>query len=300
MENIEIKESEKDLGDYGKTKSKSLVFPNSPPKKSSEGFLGPKNSSEGIFRNPQLKSERFEDNKIMTGSKDINDWLSGGYEKGVITLFYGPAACGKSNFVTLASCHLAKKDKKIIFVDTEGSFSVDRVRQITGGIPEMALKNIVIFKPTSFYEQNKVFVKLLKEYKSKNIGLIVVDSMVMFYRLELAEARKKGIEEIRKINSYLANQMKTLYEIARKGDIPVLITTQIYKDFLNEEDWLKGKEPGVNVVGGDILKYWSKCIIELKNKLGRKKAIIRKHRSIAEREINFEICDEGIRKWRWF
>ena len=64
--------------------------------------------------------------------------------------------------------------------------------------------------------------------------LIVIDSMVMFYRLELAEARKKGIDEVRKINTYLANQMKTLYEIARKGDIPVLVTTQVYNDFLNE------------------------------------------------------------------
>ena len=123
--------------------------------------------------------------------------------------------------------------------------------------------------------------------------------MVMFYRLELAEARKRGFEEVRRINNELANQMKNLYEIARKGDIPVLITSQVYSDFLNEEDWLKGKEAGVNVVGGDILKYWSKCIIELKNWNGRKKAIIRKHRSLPERELNFEICNEGIRKRGW-
>ena len=71
----------------------------------------------------------------------------------MITLFYGPAASGKSNFVTLAACHLAKKDKKVIFIDTEGSFSVDRVNQIVGGIPEFVLKNIVILKPTNFQEQ---------------------------------------------------------------------------------------------------------------------------------------------------
>ncbi len=242
----------------------------------------------------------INDNKVMTGSRDLNDWLCGGYEKGVLTLFYGPAACGKSNFVTLAACHLARQGKKVVFIDTEGSFSVDRVRQITGGIPERALKNIIIFKPTNFYEQNLTFVKLLKEYKSKNIGLIIIDSMVIFYRLELAEARKRGLEEVRKINSYLINQIKTLYEIARKGEIPILITTQVYTDFLNEEDWLHGKEAGVKVVGGDILKYWSKCIIELQNKYGRKKAIIRKHRSIPEKEFNFEIYNEGIRKRRWF
>ena len=121
----------------------------------------------------------------------------------------------------------------------------------------------------------------------------------MLYRLELAEARKKGIEEIRNINFYLTSQMKELYQIARKNNIPVLITSQIYCDFLNEEDWLKGKEAGVNVVGGDILKYWSKCIIELKNN-GKRKAIIRKHRSLPEKDFNFEIINNGIRKRGWF
>jgi DNA repair protein RadB len=240
-----------------------------------------------------------KENKIMTGSYDLNKWLDGGYEKGIITLFYGPAASGKSNFVMLAACHLAKKDKKIIFIDTEGSFSLDRVKQIAGGIPEFILKNIIILKPTNFFEQKKAFFKLLKEYKSRNVGLIIVDSMVMFYRLELADARKKGIEEIRNVNNELANQMNALYEIARKENIPVIITTQVYNDFLNEEDWLSGKKAGVNLVGGDILKYWSKCIIELQNKNGKKKAILRKHRSLPEVELNFDICNEGIRKRGW-
>lgn len=238
--------------------------------------------------------------KIMTGSHDINKWLEGGYEKEVITLFYGPAASGKSNFVTLAACHQAKKDKKIIFIDTEGSLSIERVNQMSGRMPEFVLKNIVILKPTNFQEQKDAFFKMLKELKqSKNIGLIVVDSITMLYRLELADARKKGLEEVRDLNNDLAKQMKALYEIARKREIPVLVTSQVYNEFLSEEEWLEGKEAGVNVVGGDLLKYWSKCIIELQNKDGKKKAIIRKHRSLPNKELSFEISNEGIRKRGW-
>lgn len=238
--------------------------------------------------------------KIMTGSYDLNKWLEGGYEKDIITLFYGPYASGKSNFVMLATCHQAKKGKKVIYIDTEAGFSLDRINQITGNLPEFVLENIVILKPTNFQEQKNAFLKLLKELReSKNIGLIIVDSMTMLYRLELAEARKKGVEEVKKVNFDLAKQMSALYEIARKKEIPVLITSQVYAEFLSDEDWLAGKEAGVNVVGGDVLKYWSKCIIELQNKDGKKKAIIRKHRSLPEKELNFEIVDEGVRKRRW-
>lgn len=238
--------------------------------------------------------------KVMTGSYDLNKWLDGGYEKGVVTLFYGPPASGKSNFVVLAACHHAKKDKKIIFIDTEGSFSVERVRQISGDFYEIVLKNILILKPNNFDEQKKSFFKMLHELKkSENIGLIVVDSMTMLYRLELAEARKKEAEEVHRINSDLAKQVKVLHEIARKRNIPILITGQVYSDFISMDEWASGKEAGVNVVGGDILKYWSKCIIELQNNSGKKKAIIRKHRSLPQKELNFEIVNEGIRKRGW-
>ncbi|MDD5193993.1 MAG: ATPase domain-containing protein [Candidatus Nanoarchaeia archaeon] len=145
--------------------------------------------------------------KILTGSHDLNNWLEGGYETGVITLLYGPPASGKSNFAIMTSCHQAKKDKKIVFIDTEGSFSIDRVKQISGGVPEFILKNIVILKPVNFNEQKTCFYKLSRDFKSKNIGLIIVDSITMLYRLDLAEARKKGIEQIKRINSDLANQM---------------------------------------------------------------------------------------------
>jgi DNA repair protein RadB len=49
------------------------------------------------------------------------------------------------------------------------------------------------------------------------------------------------------------------------------------------------------MVGGDILKYGSKCLIELQKVNSHRKAIIRKHRSIPEgKEIEFKIVDNGL------
>lgn len=237
--------------------------------------------------------------KISAGSYDLNKWLFGGYDKDIITTIYGPAGSGKTNFCLLASVSQAKKGNKIIYVDTEGGFSVERFKQLAGEDYKEALKNILLLKPTIFKEQQISFYKLLKEIKTRTISLIIIDGMTMLYRLELAEARKKSDKDIREINSQLATQMRILAEISRKKQIPIIVTNQVYSEFLSKEEFRAGKERGVSMVGGDILKYWSKCIIELKNERGKKKAILKKHRSLPEKELSFEINNKGVRKRGW-
>ena len=49
------------------------------------------------------------------------------------------------------------------------------------------------------------------------------------------------------------------------------------------------------MVGGDILKYGSKCLIELKKENGKRSLSLIKHRSIKEgKEMEFDIIKEGI------
>jgi DNA repair protein RadB len=239
--------------------------------------------------------------KISAGSFDLNKWLYGGYEKGIITMIAGPPASGKTNFVLLASCSQAKKGNKVIFIDTEGGFSSERIRQIVGEDYKEILKNILLLNPTSFNEQKKIFIKLLDKIKKENVGLIVVDGMAMLYRLKLGNTVKlKDENKIREVNREVARQMRVLAEISRKQNIPILITNQVYHGFLSEEEWKKGIKPEANIVGGDLFKYWSKAIIELKNENGKKKAILLKHRSMPKKEMSFEIRHKGIFRKRWF
>ena len=84
-------------------------------------------------------------------------------------------------------------------------------------------------------------------------------------------------------------QISYLTEIARKKKIPILITNQTYKDF---EDKTK-----VNIVGGDILKYWGKCLVHLKKEDETRIAVLKKHRSQAENKVMyFNIVAKGIQK----
>lgn len=236
--------------------------------------------------------------KISAGSYDLNKWLHGGYETDVITTVYGPAGSGKTNFCLLATASQAKKGNKVIYIDTEGGFSIERLKQISGENYHDVILNIIILKPTKFSEQQEAFNTMQKEIRDKkNIGLIVVDGMTMLYRLELATAAKSADKKkINEVNSLLANQLRTLAEISRKHNIPVLVTNQVYSEFLSQKEIDECKERKVCMVGGDILKYWSKCIIEIQNKQGKRKAILRKSRSLPEKELEFNITGKGIEK----
>lgn len=218
--------------------------------------------------------------KISSGSAIIDLLLDGGFEKDVITTIYGPAGCGKTNVCLLCSLDVAQ-NKKVIYIDTDGSFSVERVKQLSGKYKEL-LDNIVLLKPTTFDEQKESFEKL-RELAEDVIGLIVVDSIAMLYRLEIGKT-----EHVYEINKELGLQLGYLTEVARKKNIPILLTNQVYADFENKDQ--------VNMVGGDLLKYGSKCLIELKKfRKGRRVAIIKKHRSLEEDKcVEFNIVENGF------
>ncbi|MFC1698138.1 DNA repair and recombination protein RadB [Nanoarchaeota archaeon] len=222
----------------------------------------------------------MEFQKVNPGTEVMRNLLQGGYEKDVITTIYGPGGSGKTNFAILVTIEMIKKGKKVIFIDTEGSFSIERFKQLCPEY-EKYIESIFFLKPTTFAEQQKVFEKL-KILVNDNIGLIVLDTVAMLYRLELGRT-----DNFYAINKSLGQQLSYLSEIARKRSIPVLITNQVYADFENKNK--------VNMVGGDILKYSSKCLIELQSLHGSNRlAILRKHRSLPEKKVMFDIKEDGL------
>ena len=218
--------------------------------------------------------------KITTGAQFLDDFLNGGYEKGIITTIYGPSGCGKTNLGLLAAVNVALSNKKVLFVDTEGGIAVDRIKQISPNY-ESVLNNFVFFQPLNFAQQDEMLLSL-KDAVNEEIGLVVVDSIAMLYRLELGRN-----EEVFEVNSTLGKQVACLVEIARKHKLPVLLTNQVYSSFND-----RGK---VKMVGGDFLKYGSKCLIELQREDDVRKIILKKHRSLPEgKEVMFSIVNSGI------
>ncbi|UCD04200.1 MAG: DNA repair and recombination protein RadB [Candidatus Woesearchaeota archaeon] len=222
--------------------------------------------------------------KVSSGSKVLDELLNGGYESGIITTIYGASGTGKSNIGILSAVNLARQGKKVVYIDSEGSFSKDRAHQIEEDY-EKIIDNIIFLKPTSFQEQIEAVneVKEIVNAESR-IGMIIIDSIALLYRLELGEK-----EDALKTNRAMARLLRTLAEIARKKELPILVMNQVYADFQKKQD--------VKMVGGDLLKYWSKCIVKLESIDAIKKATVVKHRSIPSgKAAYFEIRNKGLRK----
>jgi len=209
------------------------------------------------------------------------DDILGNLPNNTITTVCGPPACGKTTlcFQYINAC--LNTGKKAIFVDTEGGFSAERLKQIN---PNIDLSNIIVFSPKSFEDQQETIKSLNKEIKNnKNIGLVIIDSLVMLYRLKLGDAPQKT-------NSELGEQLRLLTEISRSFDIPIIITNQIYKDFDTKE---------IKMVGGMVIEYWSKTIIEISLNMDIKKIKLRKHKfKKAGEETEIEIINSGVNKYK--
>src|SRR5574341_282236 len=121
--------------------------------------------------------------RIPCGCKCIDDLLGGGFESGIVTQLYGSSGTGKTNICIQLAIETVKNGRKVIFIDTE-SFSADRFRQIAGDEAKKIAGDIIIYEPASLEQQYSAITDIEKIMNEK-IGLIILDSAALFYRLGL-------------------------------------------------------------------------------------------------------------------
>ncbi|MBA2862769.1 DNA repair and recombination protein RadB [Methanococcus maripaludis] len=207
----------------------------------------------------------------------LEELLNGNIEKKTITQIYGPPGVGKTNICILSMLNAIENGKSVVYIDTEGSLSIERIKQLSGKNCEELLKNIIIYEPSTFEEQSEALEKI---FLLENIGLIIIDGIVSLYRLELCD----NINENTKLNRMLGKQISNLLKVARKKNSGILITNQV-KDSAN----------GIEPAGGRLLEYWSKSIIKLEKAESVRKLTLEKHRHAKEGEnLRFRILQNGL------
>ena len=207
--------------------------------------------------------------------------LMGGVHHKALTNFYGAPGTGKTNLCMLIALESVKAGaKKVVYIDTEGGFSMERLSQLSPDAEAVAGK-IALIEPKTFKEQSQA----IKGIASLDADLVILDSAAALYRLEYADPEKEALDA----NRELSRQMSVLSNIAREKDIPVIVTSHTYKNWDTENN---------EIVGGDAIRYWAKAVVFLEKtgRMSERSATVMKHRWIPEgKAVKFEIVGEGIK-----
>jgi len=188
-------------------------------------------------------------------------------EKG-INLIYGESATGKTTLCLQCAGEESKKGK-VVFIDTESGFSLERFKQMYPRDYKERLVNIYLIRVADFEEQCKFFENLKA---MKHITLVIIDTIGMHYRMLVAK-------DPNNINKKIDKQLQILKEMNRNG-IKILISNQVYSNLDTKK---------VEVVGGNMLKNWSGIIIKMEKNPRRIKC---EKPEIISKEFN--ILDKGI------
>ncbi len=225
---------------------------------------------------------------IPTGCPPVDDLLNGGFERGVVTQVYGPPAAGKTNLALAAAVEVAAGGGRVLYIDTEG-LSIDRFRQIAesrlrdddvdGSVEDVAGR-LIITEAYDFDDQREAVRDA--EGLASEVDLVVLDSATGFYRLERGDDAEGG-DSLRDV----AKQVTHLLSLARRHDLAVVITNQVFTD--PDADRTRG-------LGGNTLEHWTGAVLRVDRfRGGNRRATLEKHRSKAAGDaVTFRIVDDGL------
>lgn len=221
---------------------------------------------------------------IPTGCGAIDDLLGGGFERGAVTQVYGAPAAGKTNVVLSAAMEAAAAGQSVLYIDTEG-LSLDRMEQLASAhagpdqtVDDLASR-LIITDALSFEDQQEA-VQDAAEFATE-VDLVVLDSATGFYRLERTEqAEGEALRDV-------ARQITHLLSLARKHDLAVAFTNQVFTD--PDSDQSRG-------LGGHTLNHWSAIILRLDRfRGGNRRATLEKHHAReAGATGQFAITGDGL------
>lgn len=221
---------------------------------------------------------------VSTGCESLDSLLGGGFERGTVTQLYGPPGSGKTNVVLSSAVEVVSTSGRALYIDTEG-LSVDRFEQILDSRVDdvAAASSRVIVTDVHDFDEQAEAVRDAADF-AERVDLIVLDSATGFYRLRRTEDVEAG-DALRRV----ADQVTHLLSLARKHDLAVVITNQVYTDPETEDGRTRP-------LGGHTLTHWTGSVVRLERfRGGNRRATLEKHRSRPEGETaRFRITATGV------
>lgn len=181
----------------------------------------------------EFAKKREDISYLTTGSKNLNTLLGGrGIESKSITEAFGAYGSGKTQLaLTLAVNVQLPLEKggangKGVFIDTEGTFRPQRIKQIAEAMQlnsDKVLKNIFVARAFNSDHQILLLEKIGEMIKSgEPIKLLIIDSLTAHFRAEFA-GRGQLADRQQKLNKYMHDLMK----LAETHNLAVYVTNQV-------------------------------------------------------------------------
>ena len=250
----------------------------------------------GFMDGVEFSKKREDVGHISTGSSNLNKLLGGkGVETKALTEAYGAFGSGKTQLgLTLAVNVQLPKDQggcdgKSVFIDTEGTFRPERIRQIAEGIganPEKVLKNVLVARAFNSDHQILLLDKITEMIKEgEPIKIVIIDSLTAHFRAEFA-GRGQLADRQQKLNRYLHSLMK----LAEQHNLAVYVTNQV---MVNPA--MMFGDP-TTAIGGNIVGHASTFRMYFRRgKQGSRVAKLIDSPNLPDNETVFYVTEKGLR-----
>ena len=248
----------------------------------------------GFETGTDVLERRKEVRRIDTASKELNALLGGGVETQAITECYGKFGSSKTQ-LGFQLCVNAQKpveegglDGGVLFIDTEGTFRPERIKQIAdaSGIDgDKVLEGIQVARATNSDHQMLLLEKAEDLVKQGKIKLIIIDSLTSYFRSDYV-GRGTLAERQQKLNKH----MHVLLRYADRYNVAVYVTNQV----MDRPDILFG-DP-TTPIGGHVLAHISTFRVYLRrSKEDRRIAKLVDSPNLPDNECVFRVTPDGIR-----
>jgi len=200
--------------------------------------------------------------KILTGAKELDELLQGGIPTGTFVELYGSPQSGKTQICyTLSANTLLPKDfggleAGVIWLDTEGSFNSQRLKQIlsfyqyTYNLPKGKLdtSKFVVASARTLAQIEQAIKEAGRIIPKNNVKLLIVDSLMDPFRSEYG-----GLGQLADRQKHLNRVLHSLMRIAEAYDLAVVYTNQV---MANPDPFATAMDK-VMPVGGFVLGHAS-------------------------------------------
>jgi RecA/RadA recombinase len=207
---------------------------------------------------------------VETLVASIDSLLGGGLVSRCLTQIYGVAGSGKTSLALQCALNCISKEWKVIFIDTDCSFSRKRFLQISTRFKNLDFSRFILLAPKSFSEQSDT-IDSIDMLAKEGVRLIIIDSVGSLYRCSVGQDREENVY----FNKELCRQMAMLLRLSEELDLSTVILNQVSGNPLQKS------ELGYVPVAHQVVDPWCGVTLRLErlSEPPGRRAVLEKHYS---------------------